>query len=421
VLLTTSTVRAQPPRDVNDARAAAVGIRRLDGRHLTLYTDLPSNAEVDRLPAVFDRAVPRWAAYFGVPESKTTDWRMQAFLITDRDRFASLGLMPAGREEFRNGFSLGRELWMVEQSTPYYRRHLLLHEGTHGFMASLLGGCGPGWYMEATAELMATHRLDDRAGELTLRYFPTDRREVPMLGRIKLVRDAYAADRALALPAVMEIDNRVVLSNEQYAWCWALARLLDDHPRYRERFRSLNQHVLDRQFNEHFRELYAEDWSDLAVEWQLFVATLEHGHDVARTAIDFRGGTPLRAGKKMVNVEAERGWQPSGVHLEAGRKYRVTATGRYQIAKEGDAIWWCEPGGVTIEYHAGQPLGKLLGAIDTRAGDSTTAAGFLRPLSLGLEATIEPEQGGTLYLRLNDSPAALDDNEGGARVTIEAL
>lgn len=413
---------ANQPRAVDPTKAAAAGIRRLSGRHLTLYTDLPSDAEVDRLPTAFDQAVPQWAAYFHVPRSKTADWRMQAFLIGDREKFDALGLMPAGHDDFRNGFSLGSELWLYEQPTAYYRRHLLLHEGTHGFMASLLGGCGPGWYMEGTAELMATHHLDDKTGRLTLRYMPKSRREVPMLGRIKLVREAYAADRALALPAVMAIDNRVFLDNEQYAWCWALARFLDDHPRYRERFRSLRKYVRDRRFNEHFQQLYADDWPDLAVEWQPFVASLEHGHDVARSAIEFRRGEPIAAGTRNVEVASNRGWQSSGVYLEAGREYRITARGRYQLARDTDGVWWCEPGGVTIEYYAGRPLGMLLGAIDERDDENpTTAAGFLRPLTIGLESTLESERSGTLYLRVNDSPSRLAENVGGAHVAIEAL
>ena len=55
---------------------------------------------------------------------------------------------------------MGREFWLFDQPTDYYVRHLLLHEGTHVFMVSFLGGCGPGWYMEGTAELLGTHRLD---------------------------------------------------------------------------------------------------------------------------------------------------------------------------------------------------------------------------------------------------------------------
>ena len=47
-----------PQHDV--ARLADAGIRRLTGKHLTLYTDLPTQREVDELPEVFDRAVPQW-------------------------------------------------------------------------------------------------------------------------------------------------------------------------------------------------------------------------------------------------------------------------------------------------------------------------------------------------------------------------
>ena len=154
---------------------------------------MPASDDVDQLPAVFDQAVPQWAEYFQIDESKTTNWQAQACLIGERRRFDALGLMPADNDQFVNGISIGARLWLYDQPTAYYRRHLLLHEGTHAFMATLLGGCGPGWYMEGTAELLATHRLDEKSGRLTLRIMPRSRDEVPMLGRIKLIRDAFAA------------------------------------------------------------------------------------------------------------------------------------------------------------------------------------------------------------------------------------
>ena len=56
-------------------------------------------------------------------------------------------------------------------------------------MYTLLGAVGPGWYMEGMAELLGTHRWQE--GQLQLRVIPDHRQEVPMWGRIKLVRDAY--------------------------------------------------------------------------------------------------------------------------------------------------------------------------------------------------------------------------------------
>ncbi|MEX0613289.1 MAG: hypothetical protein WD738_02460 [Pirellulales bacterium] len=406
----------EPAQRVNDTRAESGGIRKLSARHLILYTDVPANPQIDRLPHIFDQAVPQWAKYFGVPDAKTDNWRAQAYLIGDRRRFEALGMMPAGHDEFINGISIGSELWLYDQPTDYYRRHLLLHEGTHVFMNAFLGGCGPGWYMEGTAELLATHRLDEQTGLVTLRIMPRDRAEVPMLGRIKLIRDACDGGHALAFPAVMQIDNRQQLGNEAYAWCWAAAKFLDSHPRYLRRFRNLQQHVLDNKFNDVVRREYEQDWDEVNAEWQAFVATLEHGYDFERMAIGFQRGQPLGAAPQRMSIAADRGWQSSGVWLEAGRPYRVNASGRYQIAsEEKDGVtqpWPCEPGGVTIEYHNGNPLGMLLGAIDTSFAD---------PMAIGVGSTIGPMTSGTLYLRVNDSPARLGDNHGTLMVTIEEV
>jgi len=412
------------PPPLDDRRAAAAGIRKLTGRHLDLYTDVPGNAEVERLPAVFDQAVPQWADYFGVEPTKTANWRARAYVIADRNRFEALGLMPAGHDEFVNGISMGSELWLYDQPTAYYRRHLLLHEGTHVFMTAFLGGCGPGWYMEGTAELLGTHRLDDRTGELTLRVMPRDRAEVPMLGRIKLVRDAFEAGRQLSFPAVMQIDNRQQLGNEAYAWCWAAAKFLDSHPRYRPRFRRLQNHVLNPKFNDMMRREFAHDWENLAAEWHAYVVTLEHGYDFERMAIDFRRGQPLSGAARRITIHADRGWQSAGVWLEAGRAYRISASGRYQIAAEAKngvpQPWPCEPGGVTIEYHDGKPLGVLLGAIDARS-NNTNVASFAHPRVIGMDTSITPAASGTLYLRVNDSAGRLDDNRGNLKVTIATV
>jgi hypothetical protein len=403
--------RLGEPQQVDEARARAAGIRKLTSRHLVLYTDVASSPDVDRLPAIFDLAVPQWAKYFGIDPARTRSLQVQGFLISDRRKFDALGLMPA--EDFDNGISRGREFWLFDQPTPYYRRHLMLHEGTHVFMIAFLGSCGPAWYMEGTAELLGTHRFDERYNRLTLGSMPSGRDEVPMLGRIKLIRDAYAAGRVLDLAAIMKLSNRKQLGNEAYAWCWAAAKFLDSHPRYRDRFRKLRDYVRDPDFNDKFRHLYADDWNELQAEWPAYIATLDHGYDFERMAIDFKAGRPLGGSPKSLTIAADRGWQSTGVRLSAGKAYRIAATGRYVIAYDGEP-WPCEPGGITIEYHDGRPLGMLLGAIDARDGNTTLASAF----DIGLGTTITPKASGTLYLRVNDAAGELDDNRGQLNITI---
>jgi hypothetical protein len=227
-----------------------------------------------------------------------------------------------------------------------------------------------------------------------------------------LIEDALAADRALLLPAVLEIDNRKQLDNEAYAWCWALAKFLDSHPRYRGRFRKLRDHVTAPDFNEKFRQVYRGDWGNMQAGWQAYVKALDYGYDFERMAIDFRQGAPVKA-PVTVTIVADRSWQSSGARLEAGRSYDVSAVGRYQIANDGQP-WGCEPGGVTLDYHNGRPLGMLLGAIDGRTKGATLADS----IDIGLKTTITPTASGTLYLRVNDSAGRLDDNRGELTVTV---
>jgi hypothetical protein len=402
------------PRQFDANRVAAAGVRVLEGRYVRLVTDLPSSPAVDELPRVFDDAVPKWAAYFGLTENAVRG-RWLAVLVKDRERFAALGLLPEDNPEFTNGYAKGYELWLVDQPSDYYRRHLLLHEGTHAFMQTQLGGCGAPWYMEGVAELLGTHTWRD--GQSKLGVMPASREVVPMWGRIKLIRDAFADGKAWPLEAVLAIDNARALTTEHYAWTWALATLLERHPQFSSRFRGLQKRVADPEFKEHFRAAFAKDWSDMLAEWEALVAQLDYGYDVPQMAMVHRPAKPIGAPSQTIKISADRGWQSTGWILNTGQSYRVAASGRYQIAHDGEP-WPCEPGGVTLQYHDGKPLGALLGAL--RPLDENGAS-FAQPVMLGLTATLKPAEDAVLYVRVNDSGAKLGDNSGELSLRIETL
>ncbi len=403
---------------VDDALARAEGIRKLPpGKRLVLYTDLEPRAEIDALPALFDQAFPQWCRYFRVPPAEHPDWRLTGFLMKDAERCRRAGLLPSELPPFRQGYSLGYDLWLYDQPSDYYRRHLLLHEGTHGFMRTILGGMGPPWYAEGMAELMATHRLAD--GRLTLNIMPADREEVPQWGRIRLIKDAVAAKHAMRLAAILQYSGTAHLQVEPYAWCWAAAALLDRHPRYQKRFRLLADDVLRPDFNDRFRQAFAPDWEQLNEEWSLFVVGIEYGYDVPLAAVDFTPGRPLPAGGVMVRVAAGRGWQNSMVRLEAGRGYRLAAAGRYQVGSLPKGLW-CEPGGISIRYYQGRPLGLLLAAVRPEDTPATGPFALLHPMVVGTGLTLRPEHAGTVYFKVNDSAARLRDNSGRLDVQISA-
>ena len=137
---------------------------------------------------------PNGGPIFDQDAAGLSDWHVTGCVIRDKALFRDAGLIPDSLPHFLDGYCVGSRFWVYDQPSDYYRRHLVLHEGTHSFMFTVLGGCGPPWYMEGTAELLGTHRWKD--GQLELNYIPANWEESPMWGRIKIVQDDLAAHRA---------------------------------------------------------------------------------------------------------------------------------------------------------------------------------------------------------------------------------
>ena len=423
------------------AAVCAAEVRKLPGKHITLYTDLPTSPAVDALPEMFDQAFGQWCAYFGVDPARQAGWHVTGCVMRDQGAFRAAGLLPDGLPPFRHGYSVGKRLWVNEQGSDYYRAHLLLHEGTHAFMNTILGRGAPPWYVEGMSEMLGTHRWHE--GRLTLGYLPASRDEVPLWGRVKIVRDDFAAQRAKSLRGVFQYGPQAHQDIEPYGWCWAAAIFLDRHPRYQARFRQLAKWTSAPDLTNRFVGLIGGDWDQLAEEWQVFVADLEYGYDFQRTAIDFTPGRNLPREGAKVTVAADRAWQNSGIRLQAGTTYQLRASGRYQVKKgvrtifseesplrasptsrenssDPFSVWWCEPNGVSIRYYRGQPLGLLLAAVRPDRPEPDTPSALLRPIPIGLGAELTPKQTGTLFLRINDSAGELSDNAGTLVVEVGA-
>ncbi len=424
-------------QEIDDQHLAAAGIRKIEGEYLTLYTDLPPQSEVDELPRVFDLAVGQWADYFHLDQKKWNDWRMIGFLMQEENRFRGAGVRPAYVPSFTTGYNHGKRLWLFEQPSAYYRRHLLLHEGVHGFMHTLLGNVGPPWYAEGIAERLATHRWRD--GELQTSYVPRDKKETPMWGRVKIVRDAYAANRAMRLDRVMHYGPQAHLQVEPYGWCWTAAMFFDQHPLSRDAFRKLGEKVNlpESAFASEFRAALNGAWPRLIEDWQILVADFDYGYDVRRASV-VHAESVAQVGETGVacTIQSDRGWQSSGYLLRAGESYRISAQGRYSLGKMtvkhvvkqkgGDLqepkTWWCEPGGVTVRYHRGAPLGIL--TISLRPPHELSAndvSALLQDKVIGLQQALRPNRDGVLYLRINEAAAGLHDNEGELQIMIEKL
>jgi hypothetical protein len=436
---------SDPPPVHDDEQLARVGIHKYASRRLVLYSDIPPE-KAKPLPPLMDQAYDAWVEYFGAlpPDREGTEFVITGYLIAERALFRETGLLPEDLPPFPHGRNKGLRFWINDQPTDYYRRHLMLHEGTHCYMTAVPHPLVPHlWYMEGMAELFGTHRID-ADGTAHFRVLPHNREEFAHLGRIRLIEDERRQGPPRELAAVMKLADNDFLTNPAYAWSWGLCQFLDGHPRYHDRFRKLGHAATTGAPPGEEQELFTTGRADLEEEWLLFAANVCHGYDQQRAAIEFRAGKPLPENEPAtIEVAADRGWQSSGVLLEQGKTYTVIANGRFVIAnapEEGDPgsgqaadagqpdtgqppapPWESEPQGVSIRYHSGRPLGMLLGALRSAPQPAEPPrTTLLDVIPLGRNSTFAAPVSGTLYLRVNDDWNALADNAGKVEVRISA-
>lgn len=408
--------------DHNVQRAAELGIQRYESHRLVLYTDIDPDVAAT-LPPLIDQAYEAWTEYFGPlpPDRAGSEYRMTGYIMRDKDRFRAAGMLPEeALRTLEHGLHRGAEFWMNEQEYDYYRRHLMIHEGTHCFMTVMPDVRLPLWYLEGMAELFGTHRLN-ADGTVEFRVMPDDPRDYVGFGRVEMIHEELADGKPRSVAGVLglSLEEFAESRTAPYAWSWAFCKFLDAHPRYTHRFRDLGRHLEGDQFNLLLESTFEADWSILAVEWDHFAHTLAYGYDIARSAIDFQRGAPLSGpDPATVELRSDVGWQPSGVWLESGETYAVAVDGEVVLANE-PRPWISEPQGVSIEYAGGRPIGRVVAAIqsDQPPADDGTGS-LLETIDVGRSVVFSPRVSGTLYLRVNDAWNRLADNSGTYRVTI---
>ncbi len=439
-LVAAGLVVAIPPRGVEaagsretvaarEARARRAGLRVLSGTHLVLVTDRPTRPGdgVEELPAVFDQAFDAWCEHYGMNPESHADWQSFGCLIVDRERFRAAGLLPDTIPPFVNGFCERDHFWLMDQSNPAYRRHLLLHEGVHAFTLTLRGLATPVWYNEGIAEYLATHRLERAAAGKT-QFVATPIPEVPddveQLGRIEKIRELREAGRVPSLEETLGLTVNEHGSIGDYATSWASVAMMANHPAYAEAFAILERGPLEADFNRQLTSMPGWDAPRAARDFDAFTADLDYGWDFSRMAIDWSTGTSLETPRTLA-VEGDRGWQNSGIALTAGRRYAMVARGRVGVGSITDESSGLvtklesEPGGISLQWYRGRPVGQLL------AAQWAVPAGDGRPrfqlVAKGEAAEITAVVDGPLFFKINQFPGRLPASKGMFSVEVRQL
>lgn len=408
--------------ETSDETLRQNGLMRFRLKHLDLITDLTPDMYEPLLPLP-DAMMSAWEEYFGElpPAQDGSEYRVTGYLMRDRELFLNAGLIEENTLLSYHGRQIGAEFWLTDQSWDYYRRHLLLHEATHAFMRHLPGEAIdlPLWYLEGMAEMLSVHRLAED-GTAEFNVMPVERSRFLGFERIAIVQRDLKANGVRPISAITQFGPDDFTKVESYAWCWALCRFLDSHPKYRDRFRKIARELMTVPFKQNMAELYAADMAELQTEWLLFAANIEHGFDFERAQVEFRPGRPIQ-NSATSTVRSDLGWQSSEILVESNRQYRVTATGQFTLADDPKP-WISEANGVSIRYSRGRPLGQLQASVlATDPGDGPPGASMLREVALGNEAIFEAVESGTLYLRVNDAWGELADNRGSLTVKVEPV
>ena len=420
VAATNGTVAAAAELSAQQAVATArrAGLRVFAGQHLVLITDRPDGPDDDlaSLPAIFDEAFNAWCAHFQLEPHAHAGWQAVGCLVVEPERFRSCGLLPPEIPAFENGFCARGRFWLMEQSNPAYRRHLLLHEGVHAFTITLRDLNTPPWYTEGIAELLATHRLSDGRFEPT--PIPLDAADVEQLGRIEAVRELREQHLAPALGDVFTTAGSEHHRIRDYAASWAATAFLSQHPRYREPFTTAEAGPLDGRFSQRLTDTPGFDLDLASRDFDAFTDDVDYGYDLKRMAIDWSVGQPL-TGVVRFTVDPSRGWQNTHAAAARGTSVRFQTRGRSELGRlPGVEVDLTSEGqGISIGWYRGRPIGRLfLAQWNERPADGGRPR-FER-LAEGSKGTFEAVTNGPIYTRINDSPLGRRDNGQGLELLL---
>lgn len=418
----TAPVAETPPSAVSRWTAPDIaqleqrGIRHFVGRSVRIFSDL-SPDEVSALPPYADQCWEYLQQTFG-PLNADAPMLSQspviAYLMRDQQTFEGCGLIPPHVPAHHSGWHLDRVVWVQHQASPYYRRHLLFHELSHAYWNTRRVGPRPDWLEEGLAEVTATHRLESKG--ITFGVVPRSRDEFEEWGRLFLIRTDVQRGTVPTIDQMRQWRSKDYTQVRSYAWCWGLVYELLHHPQTGQTLletlrtwprESSGEAKLTAILNDRF-----------VTEWGVQATDMDYGWDAIQTAVTIPQPSPPPLLKtSQVNVQADRGWQPTEVTCPAGRPVELKATGQVTLART-TRPWISEPDGISLRYERGWPIGMLLGRWLTRDTGGKLVFGPVFPIGSRREVT--PEQVGVLYLRINDAWGDLANNSGDYRVTLSA-
>jgi hypothetical protein len=335
----------------------------------------------------------------------------------DRKVFEQAGLLD-GVPPFEDGFQQADRVFLVEQPSNYYRRHLLLHEATHWIMYRAFGGGGAPWFMEGMAELQATHRLNKDL--LNLAIIPDGPESVPHWGRFKKLSDSMKANGVPKLKRILYYGNDRQDRMDRYCWSWAACVFLSNHRVYWPDLEKSSTPPLDYslKLSEEFEKSLADRWDFVERDWKVFVDEFGWGYDPQSDLVclerSIRTIGNIIAGRSTMELDTTDGWQLFRFPVKQGQEVNIEAKGTYVVQVRNQQAWESTPNGLTYQYHRHIPMGKLIGGFL-----SVDVEQPFEVFPVGNACDFKASRDGWLLLKINEPVGERRDNSGWLTVQIQ--
>lgn len=416
-----------------DATEKAAGPRNYRSKNFIMHTDLPKKEAQDLLKRM-ETMLRLISRYWGAPCRKT----IECYVVKDLQKWPPGSLHPRGVQSIATGGgvtlsqsqALVANQQIVDADAVVYavaERGVPLHEAVHAYCALTFGRTGPTWYSEGMAEMGNYWRQNDSSVKLepiVLHYLQNAETK-------KLSEIVYGA----------QISGD---SWREYAWRWALCHLLANNPNYANRFRPLGLALLNKK-NVDFKQVYGAMFQEIVFEYEFFIRHLDQGLRSDLISFDWKRKFRKSRGNSRVRARtlAGRGWQPSGLMVDAEIEYQYSVEGHWKLAKKGPEL--DADGNVILPPPTSEPAGNdnVVASAkpaaekpdDASGGNEAPSAGQLvgivliydedagyrlsKPFNLGRYGTFTAPARGNLYLRCNDKWNEIADNSGTISASIK--
>lgn len=261
------------------------------------------------------------------------------------------------------------------------------HEAVHAYCVLTFGRTGPTWYSEGMAEIgqyWTDKGLGVHCHDVVLEYLKSQEPK--------------------ELTEIVDVNDATGDSWQNYAWRWVLCHMLANNPNYAPRFKPLGLGLLNGK-DVSFESVYGPMAKEINFEYQFFLRHIDQGYRADLCAWDWKAkATPCRGSVPFsAKIDAQKGWQPARVSVEAGQSYDYSVSG----------TWKTSTGGMMVDADGEEEgVGRLTGIIfdDYKLSE---------PFPLGTYGAFTPPQSGTLMLRCEDKWNELADNSGKMQVRLK--